>query len=214
VNWYLGSPLSPPPSTTFPPSPQATLAAPALLPGERVSGPMTVFNGVLYFATYAAAPAPAPGQVVTTCTDAVARIWGLDFVNPADTNCSTTASTTCDRSIGGKPLLTLPPPLPANSLYANITPSATDATLTNVVIPGLAINETPACASGGTATTDNYVAGATHITPTNMTSPSYSIMAQVGQTNPNGSGARTLNNLSVPKPISPAQIDSWAAVVE
>jgi type IV pilus assembly protein PilY1 len=214
VNWYLGSPLAPPPSTTFPPSPQATLAAPALLPGERVSGPMTVFNGVLYFATYAAAPAPPAGTVVTTCADAVARIWALDFVNPADANCSSSASTTCDRSIGGKPLLTLPPPQPANSLFANITPSATDATLTNVVIPGLAINETPACASGGTATTDNYVAGASHVTPTNLTSPSYSIMAQVGQTNPNGAGARTLNNLSVPKPISPTQIDSWAAVVE
>ncbi|MGH7270438.1 MAG: hypothetical protein ACREJ3_08405, partial [Polyangiaceae bacterium] len=47
VNWYIGSPL--------------TKTGTALMGlGERVSGPMTVFNSTLYFATYAAASPPAP----------------------------------------------------------------------------------------------------------------------------------------------------------
>ncbi len=62
VNWYIGSPLTPPTTTSLPPSPQPTLTSPALLPGERVSGPMTVFDGKLYFATYAAAPARPPAS--------------------------------------------------------------------------------------------------------------------------------------------------------
>ena len=214
VNWYIGSPLATPPSVTFPPSPQATVTSPGLMAGERVSGPMTVFDGKLYFATYAASPTPPAGQPVTTCANAVARIWGLDFINPADKNCSNVASTTCDRSIGGAPMLQLAPPQPSNVLVANVTPSASDATLVNVVIPGLSVNETPACAGGGTGTTDQYVAGATHTTPSNVKAGGYNILAQVGQTAPGGVGARTLSNLTVPPPISPTTIDSWAAVVE
>jgi len=214
VNWYIGSPLVTPPSETFPPSPQATVTNPALLPGERVSGPMTVFDGKLYFATYAASPTPPAGQPVTMCTNAVARIWGLDFINPADKNCSIAASGMCDRSIGGVPMLTLPPPSPASLLVANVTPSASDATLANVVIPGLSVNETPACAGAGTPATDQYVAGATHTPPANVTKGGYNVMAQLGKTNPTGPGAATLSNLTVPQPISPTLIDSWAAVIE
>jgi type IV pilus assembly protein PilY1 len=214
VNWYLGSPLVTPPSTVFPPSPQAAVTAPGLLPGERVSGPMTVFNGVLYFTTYAAAPAAPAGQLPASCTNAVARVWGLDFVTPADPMCSNVTSSMCDRTTGGKPMLTLAAPQPANAVFANVTPAATDNTLTNVVIPGLAVNQTPACAGGGTGTSDPYVAGATHTTPSNVKAGGFSLLAQVGQTNPNGAGARTINNLTVPTPLSPTQIDSWAAVVE
>ena len=47
-----------------------------------------------------------------------------------------------------------------------------------------------------------------------MKAGGYNILAQVGQTAPGGVGARTLSNLTVPPPISPTTIDSWAAVVE
>jgi type IV pilus assembly protein PilY1 len=216
VNWYLGSPLIAPTGTPpAPPSPQLTVPSggAALLQGERVSGPMTVFDGTLYFSTYAAAPTTSTGQPVTTCPISTARIWGLDFARPADPSCSDVASMSCDRSIGGLPRLQLPPPQPVNSFVADVTPSATDSTLTNVVIPGVSLNETPACATGAAPSADGYVAGATHTGTTNFTPGSYSLTSQVGQKNPNGPGTRTVTT-SIAPPNSPTLIDSWAAVIE
>ena len=181
VNWWLGPP-------TF----QA---------GERVSGPMTVFNGTLYFSTYAAAPS---GTQV--CTGGMARLWGRDFVTPDNT---------ADLSQGGLREMQPPPPAPPQSpppLY--VQPSDYDPTLLGKVIPGVSIKATPACASLGDPGTDSYVAGATHQTPQNFTSGSYSLFTQVGAKSATGaSGARTFET-SVPTPVAPTVIDSWAAVLD
>ena len=150
---------------------------------------------------------------MTSCSTSYARIWGLDFVKPADTNCNDSSSTSCDRGIGGIPGLQLPPPQPTGTFVANVTPSATDATLNNVVIPGLAINETPACATGGSPAQDTYVAGAMHSSVSNFTAGSFSLLSTVGQTNPSGPGARSLTT-GVAAPTTPTMIDSWASVVE
>jgi type IV pilus assembly protein PilY1 len=212
VNWYLGNPLTPssvnPPA---PPTPQTVLPVAPLLPGERVSGPMTVFDGTLYFSTYAATPIPPAGQPVLSCQPSVARVWGLDFVTPNTAVCPDPTSVTCVRSQGGNFKLipggwTLPP-------VADITPYASDPTLQNAVIPGLSIQVTPACASPGTPGTDQYVPGATHSAPANFTPGSFSLFTQVGAGNKTGQGAATLS-VALPTPASPTLIDSWAAVLE
>jgi type IV pilus assembly protein PilY1 len=163
--------------------------------GERVSGPMTVFDGVLYFATYAAAPVGTQA-----CTSGHGRIWGLDFINPIDPNAE---------KLGGIPRLN---PVPAmHPQY--IEPDESDTTLRGVVIPGVSINGTPACASTSAASNDSYVAGATHQSATNFTSGGYSVYSQLGASGSNGAATRQFS-LSVPPPISPTTIDSWAAVLE
>ncbi len=181
VNWWLGPP-------TF----QA---------GERVSGPMTVFNGTLYFATYAAA---APETAV--CSGGMARLWGRDFVTPDNTS---------DLSQGGLRELQPPPPNPPQSpppVY--VQPSDYDATLVGKVIPGVSIKATPACASLGPSASDSYVGGAQHSVPNNFTPGSYSLFTQVGaKSNAGTSGTRTFET-SVPTPVAPTVIDSWAAVVD
>jgi type IV pilus assembly protein PilY1 len=163
--------------------------------GERVSGPMTVFNGTLYFATFAAS---APGS--QTCSSGAARIWGRDYIRPADATCATTPAT-CDRSLGGVP--ELQPPALA------VTPAAQFA---GSVIPGVAIQATPGCASSASEV-DPYIGGSRTV-PQNFTAGSYSLVAQVGAAGgPNGSGTQPLQ-MSLPTPMSPTAIDSWAAVVE
>jgi type IV pilus assembly protein PilY1 len=209
VNWYLVSPLSPPSSP--PPAPISPQPSnPSLLPGERVSGPMTVFDSKLYFATYAAGAIPPAGQAVTTCPQNIARIWALDFERSADTmNCSNlTSSSSCDRTKGGVPMLTV---TGRQDLVANTQPVQANGSVP--VIPGVSLSQTPACAGGGNPQTDQYVAGAQHVSPTNLTAGTYAVSAQLGQTNPSGPGAATLS-MSVPPPMSPTVIDSWAPVIE
>ena len=53
----MGTPLTPARRSRSPASPEDTATSPAFLAGERVSGPMVVFDGKLYFATYAVAAA-------------------------------------------------------------------------------------------------------------------------------------------------------------
>ncbi len=213
VNWYLGNPLTPTStSPPAPPTPQTSLPVAPLLPGERVSGPMTVFDGTLYFATYAATPTPPAGQTVTSCQPSVARVWGLDFVTPNIQSCPDPTSAGCVRSQGGNFKL-----VPSTSWVglpvANVTPYAADPVLANAVIPGLAVQVTPACASAGPPTTDQYVSGSQHSAPTGFTSGSYSIFTQVGANNATGGGAVQLS-MPLATPMSPTMIDSWAAVLE
>jgi len=179
VNWWLGPP-------TF----QA---------GERVSGPMTVFNSTLYFSTYAAAQT---GQAV--CTGGLARLWGRDFVKPDDPN---------DLSKGGLRELQPPPPNPPQSpAPVFIQPSDYDSSLLGEVIPGVSIMATPACASLGTPGSDSYVYGGSHSAMQNFTAGSYSLFATVGGKSPTGM-TNTFSE-SVTPPVAPTMIDSWAEVLE
>ncbi|HEY8041570.1 MAG TPA: hypothetical protein VIF15_17305, partial [Polyangiaceae bacterium] len=176
------------------------MAPPTFQAGERVSGPMTVFNGTLYFSTYAAAPAGTQ-----SCTSGNARLWGRDFVTPDDPN---------DLSKGGLREMQPPPPNPPQTPPpVFVQPSDYDSTLLGRVIPGVSIKATPACANLGTAGSDSYVAGATHAAPQNYASGGYSLFTQVGMKGTNGATTKTFET-SVPTPVSPTLIDSWAAVLE
>lgn len=174
VNWYLG-----------------------FQNGERVSGPMVVFDGVLYFATFAPAAAQA------ACSGGTAKLWGRDFVQPK------TVGVPAD---GGVPRLqppTNPPPNPPDY----IEPANYDANLAGKVIPGVSVNVTPACAET-TAAPDSYVGGS-HTTATNVTSGQYSLFTQVGGKNTSNSGAAISTfSVGLPPPRTATIIDSWASIVE
>jgi type IV pilus assembly protein PilY1 len=175
VNWYLGPTL--------------------LASGERVSGPMTVFDGVLYFSTFAA---PAAGTAV--CSGGTAKLWGLDYVMPADPS---------DLSQGGVARL-MPPAGQTQTLTQFIIPSVTDSTLSGKVIPGVSIKATPACGDLGAG--DAGVAGASHA-PQNFTAGSYSLFTQIGAQGSGGTSTKQID-MQVPTPVSPTLVDSWAAVTE
>jgi type IV pilus assembly protein PilY1 len=186
VNWWLGP---------------ATQSGSGLgfAAGERVSGPMTVFNGTLYFSTYAAA---ATGTQV--CTGGIARLWGRDYVLPDSSS---------DLSEGGLRELQPPTGVPQTPPPYYVQPSDYDSTLLGKVIPGVSIMGTPACASAGSSASDQYVAGATHSAPTNFAAGGFSLYTQIGAKGSNGQTTKTFQ-MNVPTPIAPTAIDSWAAVLE
>jgi type IV pilus assembly protein PilY1 len=173
-----------------------------LLDGERVSGPMTVFDRVFYFSTFAAS------SQSQSCTAGIGRIWGRDFVTPDDKN---------DLSKGGLRILQPPPPSPPQNpppLY--IQPSDYDPTLLGKVIPGVSIMATPACSSLSSGAPDQYIAGASHQSIQNMSPASYSLFTQVGgknTSNNSGSNVATFQQ-QVPTPMTPTVIDSWAGIIE
>lgn len=190
VNWWLGP---------------ATMSASGIgfAPGERVSGPMTVFNGTLYFSTYAAAPTGSQ-----SCSSGTASLWGRDFVRP---------DVTSDLAQGGVRQMQPPPPNPpVNPPPVSIVPSSYPGSgvTPGAVIPGVSIMNTPACASLGTSASDQFVFGAQHQTPQNLTSGSFSLFSQVGKSGGTGGTAAGTMQVSLQTPISPTQVDSWAAVVE
>ncbi len=171
------------------------------LPGERVSGPMTVFNGTLYFSTFAAAPTSTQ-----SCSAGTARLWGRDFVTP---------SNTANLSLGGLPEMQPPPPnLPTAPPPSWVEPDVYDNTLAGKVIPGVSIKATPACANLGLPGPDSYVYGAQHSTPQNYSqSGGFSVFSQVGAKGSNGAATKQVS-MAVATPVSPTVIDSWAAVLE
>jgi type IV pilus assembly protein PilY1 len=184
VNWWLG-PIG---------LNGATLG---FQPGERVSGPMTVFAGTLYFSTYA-----APAAASTSCSSGVASLWGRNYVTPDDVN---------DLSQGGKRVLQPPPPAaPTTPPPVSVQP----AVQAGAVIPGVSVMATPACAGLGTASSDQYVAGASHQAPQNFAAGGFSLFTQVGAKGTSGTAATQQFQQSLQTPASPTSIDSWAAVLE
>ena len=169
-------------------------------PGERVSGPMTVFDGVLYFATYSA---PNPGS--QSCSSGDARLWGRDYVTPLDVT---------DLSQGGIPRLQ-PPQGPINPLPLFVQPDKYDTTLDGAVIPGVSINATPACGGLGAPGADSYVYGAQHQSASGFTEAQtqFSLYTQVGAKGAGGANTKTYQ-VQLPTPVSPTMIDSWAGVLE
>ncbi len=166
--------------------------------GERTSGPMTIFDSVLYWASFA----PAPSTAV--CAGGTAKMWGRDYELPKDTN---------DLSQGGVPRLQSPvnpPPTPPDY----IVPATYDPTLAGKLIPGVSVNVTPACADTSQAVTDSYTGGS-HTMASYVAPGSYSLFAQVGGKNTGNNGAANSTfQVSLPAPTTSAVVDSWAAVVE
>jgi type IV pilus assembly protein PilY1 len=166
--------------------------------GERASGPMTIFDSVLYWSTFA----PAGSNAV--CSGGTAKMWGRDYELP---------KVTTDLSQGGVPRLQPPqnpPPTPPDF----IVPATYDSTLAGKLIPGVSVNVTPACADTSQSITDQYTGGS-HTMASYVTPGGFSLFAQVGGKNTGSNGAANSTfQVSLPAPTTSAVVDSWAAVVE
>lgn len=185
VNWWLG-----------------TGSAPSgLRAGERVSGPMTVFNGSLYFSTYYAG-----NPAITSCTNGDARIWGMDFDTPYSPpgGALCTANPSTCRGNGG--MFTL-----------NLTPAAgfvdVGTSFPGRVVPGVAVQATPACGTL-TAAQDNYIGNTVHQVTTGFTPGAFSLVGLVGGVSGSNGMSDSPFSIALPTPTAPTLINSWAAVLE
>lgn len=176
VNWWFG--------------PQST--PDGFQAGERVSGPMAVFDGTLYFTSYYA------GNVSASCNPGSAYLRGFDFEKPA----ACASAGICGN--GG----VVNPNITANG-HNYITGAGLGAS-PGAVIPGTSILASPPCSSGLSTSSSYY--GGSHSVASTFTAQTFSLFMQVGAS---GSGTAA-QQLQLPLPVltAPAAIDSWAAVLE
>ena len=184
----------------------------ALRPGERVTGPMTVFDRTLYFATYFP-KVPVAGA----CTvGGQALLWGMDYYNPGPAGSGSVAS-----AVGG-----LPRWCPFNRvdpvsgacldpLIANEDPAGASfygPSLAGAIIPGVTIRASQSCASYGGTPTDPTLTGMSSTT-FNL---SFGATAKgAGSVNTGTPQAfRPPSGLTRPLPRTTANIDAWALLVD
>jgi type IV pilus assembly protein PilY1 len=171
--------------------------------GERVTGPMAVFDNTFYFATFAP-PNPSVGALCNTGTP---KLWGLDFEIPAS-NCSAGPSDwqLVPTGCGGNPRDFLPNGVLPNPPDANGNPTV------NVVIPGVSVAVTPSCTNTGLPTANQYTGGV-HTATSGSTSGTYSLIAQIGGTNNKLNATNTVQKQLL-APNSTTLVDSWATLAE
>jgi hypothetical protein len=152
--------------------------------GERVTGPMSVFGSVLYFATYA----PAAGSV---CANGTAYIWGLDYV----------------QAQGGVPAAGGVYRYPAS---APVAPG--NVSVGNILVPGITIQAQLNCAAVG-STSDYYGSRSSlnFTTGVSAAQPGFAIQASSSTGGVIGGIGSGLQAISPPQP---AMVDSWGAVIE
>jgi type IV pilus assembly protein PilY1 len=169
-------------------------------PGQyRVTGPMALFNNILYFSTY------TPGSNATSvCANGFPTLWAVDYVRPDPANTYAI----------GAPVgqFGTPPPVQL--------PLKQDGTADGTVIYGVSATETPAC--GGSVNTNDAYFGS-HSAVSSVSQSEYRIMWQTGAGSgltTNGTGVRNeasikgMQNMTISSPGLGTRIDSWAAIVE
>ncbi|MCC6217399.1 MAG: hypothetical protein IT376_21250 [Polyangiaceae bacterium] len=162
--------------------------------GMRVSGTMSLFNGVLYFSTYAP---PTSGDA---CSAGSARIYGLHYVIPE------TAGTPGD---GGQPRFP-----DGTNLVAYIDDS--NALLSGATIFGVGIAQLPSCNEVDTSFSDAFLGYGAHTSLTNVNPGEFRLVMHGGASGGTqvAGGATRVLEVTLPPPPSVSRQSSWAALVE
>jgi type IV pilus assembly protein PilY1 len=172
-----------------------------LVAGERVTGPMTLFDRTLYFASYKPAY-PAAG----TCDQGgAATLWGVDFVTPLGGSIPAGgAKRWCPLASGVDPITQAC----AGTVVQN--EPVVDPALKGAIIPGVTVQATQSCASFGGNAGDPVVSG--------LTATTYQIFfgatTSRGSSAPTGTPQAERRTITRPLPKTTASIDAWALVVD
>jgi type IV pilus assembly protein PilY1 len=176
--------------------------------GERVTGPLSLFNSYLYFSTL---KPPAAGAACQT-TDG-AYIWGMHYMIPRDGEGGTLPP---DRTVGGQAAPFLKKFSPTDQFVADTTLLGTDSK-NQTVIFGVTVAQVPTCYAEE-AITDAFLGGGTRVSDANP--GDFQLVFQTGSASlgtggkaeaatPPGAAAITLPKLS-----TPARVEAWASIVE
>lgn len=176
----------------------------SLTAGERVSGPMTVFDRTLYFASYKPA---VPGSAAVCTQGGVPNLWGMDFFNASSGGITTGgAPRWCNLgSVDGATGTCLV------GLVQKQDPTTFDPGLKGAIIPGVTIRAAQSCATFDATPGDPGFTG--------LTATKFDIF--FGATNARSGGgtgtpqaARPATPMTRPLPRTSASIDAWALVVD
>lgn len=203
------------PNTANPPVFSADLAwGYEFLDGERVTGPISLFNSYLYFSTVT----PPPPNAACTSTNG-ARVWGMHYLTPRDGNGTT--SNPAVRTVGGQaaPFLAT---LGTTNQYVTDTALLGTSASKQAVIFGVTVAQVPTCYSEDTLP-DGLGNNTTRIS--NVNPGKFQLLIQTGTASV-GTGAKAeaagatsglsagAAAISLPSLATPARIEGWAALVE
>jgi type IV pilus assembly protein PilY1 len=163
--------------------------------GNRVSGPLFLFNGALYFSTFR----PSSSNDVA-CNSGKSAVWGMDYVIPLDAS---------DRALGGLPAL---PGDQADSRvqFIDETSSLIDP---GASIFGVTVAQLPTCADEVNVA-DYYYGTAQHTSISGVNTGQFQLIMHSGQAGESHGGQSKTTAINLPFPKVPPRIDSWAAIVE
>jgi type IV pilus assembly protein PilY1 len=206
VNWYLNeksgqdenASASPTGCTNVNPQTPAPDATRFGL-GERVLGPLALFNSTVYFTTYDPKKADP-----TSCSAAYSYLWGVHYI---------TAGTDPKVLAGGKPEEGPQPRLVPDSSDPNAKQVRYKVLCPGSIAFGATVSQQPSCvADPQSSTGDSFLMGGTHYTMSQMTPGPVQLMVQAGK--PVQAGQTAVTTINIPTPTGGASIDSWATIVE
>lgn len=158
--------------------------------GQRVTGPLNIFDGVLYFSTFVPSEEP--------CEVGVSRIWGVDYDEGAGVTEPKTA-------IAGWN----PDELDATFEYFE--------QLDDAIVFGVAIGQEPSCRDEEVADLDDPIFGS-YSTFTSNPPGDFKLVVQTGRksgTAPAADQPQTLTQAwTLTRPSSSVRVDGWASIVE
>ncbi|MDQ2643562.1 MAG: hypothetical protein M3020_07100 [Myxococcota bacterium] len=171
----------------------------ALTGGERVVGPMALFNSALYFASYA-----PPGASDSVCSNGSSKVWGMHYVAPTT-------------GVGGSPVLNNGGLAQLPSLSGKVQ-SQTAAIATGdsgATIYGVTIAQEPTCIGTSNTSGGDYMGYGSHTNITDMEPGKFQLVMHTGSggTQIPGGTAR-VTALDLDAPVNATRIESWAALVE
>jgi type IV pilus assembly protein PilY1 len=180
------------------------------LNGERVTGPISLFNSYLYFSSVT----PPAGNTPCTSTSG-AKIWGMNYVIPRDG--PGTPLLPSSQTVGG---------LAAPFILADFGSTAqfvTDTTLlgtsaqNQAVIFGVSVAQVPTCFDISDVPTDAYLGGHTQISNINPGKTQLVFQTGAGKLGTGGKANVSTDgtgSIDLPPLSTPSHIDAWASIVE
>ncbi len=170
-----------------------------LIDGERVAGPMSLFNGALFFSTFK----PESPNSTQVCKAGNSRVWGVDYLTPKQAG-----TTLGDLSNGG--LARLPDGGSVVQFIDNTSSLLQDGS----VIFGVGVTQLPSCTEEATVT-DPYFGSGTHTSISNIAPGKFQLVMHTGNTGTAVTGGKSRRlEIELPTPPSTTSIDSWAAIIE
>ena len=171
----------------------------ALTGGERVVGPMALFNSALYFASYA-----PPGASDSVCSNGTSKVWGMHYIAPTT-------------GVGGAPILNNGglAQLPSVSGKVQSLTAAVATGDSGATIYGVTIAQEPTCIGTSVTSGGDYMGYGSHTNITDMEPGKFQLVMHTGSGGtqiPGGTARVTAVDLEAP--VSAARVESWAALVE
>lgn len=167
--------------------------------GERVVGPLALFNGALYFASYA-----PPGSSDPVCSNGVSKVWGMHYVLP-----TVDLSNAPQVPGGGRAQLPSPSGLVQFLTAAGATGDA------NASIFGVTVAQLPTCATRATTSDSDFLSQGSRTTISDVNPGKFQLVMHTGSGGTQiAGGTSRVSTINLATPANASRIESWASLIE